>query len=40
MKNTVKPLRWYLIFSAESGFVIYPDTHLPGNNAFKANITA
>jgi hypothetical protein len=40
IKNTVKPLRWYLIFSAESGLVTYPGTHLPGNKAFKANIIA
>jgi hypothetical protein len=40
MKNTVKPLRWYLIFSAEFGLITYPVTHLPGNKAFKANIIA
>jgi hypothetical protein len=38
--NTVKPLRWYLIFSSEFGLVTYPVTHLPGNKAFKANIIA
>jgi len=38
-KNTKIPLRWYLIFSVEPGFVIYPVTHLPGKMALRIKMS-
>ena len=40
VKKTKIPLRWYLIFSSEFILDTYPVTHLPGNNAFRANINS